>query len=86
MLRYGLLGGTRPPMPWEFFVTLGGALCLAAGLFALLFPLWSTYPGLGLGEAGTFLLAGAILLGMGFRRRRQDRQRPRDPRRLQNLS
>jgi len=38
MLRWGLLGGSRPALPWEFFVTLGGALLAAAVLFAFLYP------------------------------------------------
>lgn len=36
MLRYGLLGGERPTLPWKFFVTLGGALLLTAVLFVFL--------------------------------------------------
>ena len=70
MLRFGLLGGSRPSVPWEFYVTIGSALLAAAGLFALLFPLWSTLPVAGAAESAVFVLAGGILLGIGIRRRK----------------
>lgn len=71
MLRYGLLGGVRPTVPWEVFVSLGGGLFLAAVLFVLLFPLWSSYFLLGLAETGGFVVAGGLLVAAGVNRRRR---------------
>ena len=42
MLRFWLLGGQRWSVPWELFVTLGGALFGTAAMFVVLFPLWET--------------------------------------------
>jgi hypothetical protein len=73
MLRWGLLGGERPPLPWEFFVALGGAvLGVCPVLLALLFPWWATYPILGLLELAVFVTAGAALLAAGADRRRAE--------------
>ena len=69
MIRWGLLGGTWPESTWELFVTLGGALVGAGVLFFFLFPLWSTYPIVGVVELAIFLTAGAVLLLVGVRRR-----------------
>lgn len=69
MLRYGLLGGTRPPLPWEFFITLGGAALVAGVLYVVLFPFWSTYPAVGLVETAAFGVAGSILIAVGGIRR-----------------
>jgi hypothetical protein len=69
MLRYGLLGGERPTLPWEFFVTLGGALLLTAVLFVFLYPLWTNYFLVGLIETGIFVIAGAVLVSIGALRR-----------------
>ena len=71
MLRYGLLGGVRPTVPWEFLVSLGGGLFLAAVLFAHLYPLRSSYPLLGWVETSGFLGAGTILVAAGATRRRR---------------
>ena len=70
MLRYGLLGGTRPTLPWEFFVSLGGGLFLAGALFGLLFfPLWGGYSPAGWILLGCFVGAGGILVAAGMIRR-----------------
>ena len=71
MLRYGLLGGTRPPLPWEFFVTIGGAGLAAGGLFVALFPFWRAYPLVGLIETAAFGVAGSVLIAVGGVRRRR---------------
>jgi len=71
MLRYGLLGGSRPNLPWEFFISMGGALVAAGLLFTVLYPLWSTYAWVGLLEMGVFLIAGCVLLAAGLVRRRR---------------
>jgi hypothetical protein len=79
MLRYGLLGGTRPALPWEFFLTLGGS-CLGAGaLFAILFPLWSTYAWAGITETAAFAVAGGVLVAVGVVRRRRSKNSSRPP-------
>ncbi len=70
MLRYGLLGGARPKMPWELFVTIGAASAGAGLAFAVLFPLWTTYFALGAVELGVFEAIGAGLLTAGWLRRR----------------
>jgi len=79
VLRWGLLGGERPPLPWEFFVAIGGAvLAVCPVLFVLLFPWWAQFPVLGLVELAVFLAAGTALLLVGLLRRRTgDRPPPR---------
>jgi hypothetical protein len=79
MIRFWLLGGVWPTVPWEFFVTIGGALFGTAVLFVFLFPLWSTYPVVGAIELGIFVGAGAVLLAAGLLRRKHT-LRPPDPR------
>jgi hypothetical protein len=69
MLRYGLLGGARPPLPWEFFASLGGGMVGAGVLFVLLYPWWTTFLALGIGELAVFEVAGGTLLGLGAARR-----------------
>ena len=70
MLRYGLLGGTRPRVPWELLVTIGGASAGAGLAFAVLFPLWRTDVVLGAVELAVFEAVGAGLLMVGWLRRR----------------
>jgi len=84
MLRWGLFGGAWPNAPWEVFVTLGGALVGSSVMFVLLFPLWKSYPWVGVTETSVFLGAAGMLLAIGIRRRRHDPQRV--PGRLQKLS
>jgi len=69
MLRWWLLGGRWPPLPWELFITLGAAVLAAGGLFAFLFPLWGAYPWVGFIEVGIFGVAGCTLIGFGAVRR-----------------
>jgi len=72
MLRFWLLGGRWPRVPWELLVTLGGALLGTFVLFVILFPFWSLYPIEGAIELGIFVIAGAVLLSSGFARRRAE--------------
>jgi len=76
MLRWGLLGGTWPPAPWELFITLGGALLGTSVLFVFLYPLWSTLPLPGILETGGFLTAAAVLLTVGLVRRARSMKKP----------
>ena len=70
MLRYGLAGGIRPTLPWEFFASLGGGLFLAGALYGLLFfPLWGGYSPFGWILLGCFFGAGSILVAAGMTRR-----------------
>jgi hypothetical protein len=75
MLRFWLLGGFWPTLPWEFFVTMGGAFFGAAVLFPFLFPLWTSYPIVGYIELGFFLAAGVWLLTTGLLRRKHTPRR-----------
>ena len=77
-MRFGLLGGRRPTVPWEFYVTLGGALLGASILFAILFPFWAVYPWAGIAEIVVFLLAAGILLAIGILRRRREAREERE--------
>jgi hypothetical protein len=65
MLRFWLLGGQRPTLPWEFFITIGGALFGASVLFVFLFPFWTTYFWPGVAEVSLFVLAAAVLVTLG---------------------
>lgn len=76
MLRYGLLGGARPPLPWEFFVSTGGGALGAGALFAVWFPLWSSDPWAGLVELAGFVVLGTTLIVVGARRKSRSRRRP----------
>ena len=75
MLRFWLLGGRRPILPWEFFVSIGGALFGASALFVFLFPLWNTYFWLGAGEAFMFVGAAVVLVVLGLVRRAETEKR-----------
>ncbi len=75
MLRYGLLGGSRPPLPWEFFITIGGASIAADLLFTVLYPLWNTFAWAGAIETGVFLIVGGVLVAVGPSRRSRDQRR-----------
>jgi uncharacterized membrane protein YhhN len=75
MLRYGLLGGSLGPLPWQIFITLGGAFLAAGLIFAVLFPLWSTYAWAGALEMGVSLVVGAVLLAVGWARRSRELKR-----------
>jgi hypothetical protein len=75
MLRYGLLGGSLGPVPWEIFITLGTAILTAGLVFAALFPLWSTYAWIGALEVGVSLTIGAVLVAVGGARRSRDPRR-----------
>ena len=81
MIRYSLLGGTVGPVPWEMFVTMGGSLLAAAALFPLLFPLWSTWPLVGVAMTLVFATPGIVLLLLGAHRRKHDPRKPRVPNR-----
>ncbi len=76
MLRFWLLGGQRWSDPWELFVTLGGALFGTAAMFVVLFPLWETYPIVGVIEVGIIVCAGAALLSIGLRRWNRSYRKP----------
>ena len=69
MLRFWLLGGRRPTLPWEFFITIGGALFGTSALFVLLYPLWDSYFWLGIGETLLFVIAAVVLVVLGLVRR-----------------
>jgi len=75
MLRFWLLGGKRIVLPWELLVTIGGALLSAAVLLVFFFPLWSTYPVVGLFETAIFAGFGGALLAIGAFRRWQTSKR-----------
>ena len=75
MLRFGLLGGSRPRAPWELYVTVGGACLLAGILFAALFGSWRSLFVLGLAEDAGFGVAGLTLVAVGLRRRKQSVRR-----------
>lgn len=70
MLRFWLMGGAPWTPPWEFYITLGGAVVLTAVLFVLLFPLWSRSFLVGLVETTVFWVAAGVLLTVGALRRR----------------
>jgi hypothetical protein len=82
MLRYGLLGGSRPKLPWEFFVSLGGGTLGAGGMFVFLYPLWGSYFVLGLVEVVVFAGIGGALVTVGGLRRRREARRTRDAPRI----
>jgi membrane protein implicated in regulation of membrane protease activity len=89
MLRFWLLGGHRPTVPWQLFLTLGGGLLAAGVLFALLFPLWSTYAWAGVAEVAVFLIASTALLTIGAVRRQRavrEERAQRDHPRMRPLS
>jgi hypothetical protein len=69
VIRYGLWGGARPPVPWEFFVTIGGAALAAGTAFVVIFPLWNSYPVLGYAETAVYAVAGSALVVAGLVRR-----------------
>jgi len=75
MLRFWLLGGVRPTIPWELLITLGSALVLAGGMFVFLFPLWTTYPVVGVFETAIFVALGGALLAIGAARRARSTKR-----------
>ncbi len=75
MLRFWLLGGRPVTLPWEFFVTIGGALLGAGIAFPFLFPLWSSYPIVGFIETGIILCAGVGVVTVGIVRWRSSRRR-----------
>ena len=75
MIRFLLLGGRWGPVPWRFFVALGGACLLAAVLFALLNPTWAIYPVVGETETAVLVVIAATLLVVGLYRRAQDLRR-----------
>jgi len=78
MIRFGLLGGKWGPAPAEAFLALGGALLGASGLlFAYTFG--SGPAVVGWIEAAVFALAGAPLLAIGLRRRRNPPKLPTEP-------
>lgn len=68
------LGGAIGPLPWVFFVVLGGSCFLAGGVFVFLFPLWSAYFVVGAIEEGIFLGGGTALLIAGVLRRSRARE------------
>lgn len=68
MIRWGVLGGRWGPVPWPIFLVLGAAFLGSAGLLAVL--TWgSPWFGLRLVEASGALVAGTVLLAVGFHRR-----------------
>jgi hypothetical protein len=69
MLRFWLLGGKWPTLPWEFFITIGGALFATSALFVLLYPLWGSYFWVGIGETLLFVIAAVVLVVLGIVRR-----------------
>jgi hypothetical protein len=72
MIRFLLLGGRFGPVPWTILTALGGSFLGAAALFALLYPLWSTYFPVGLIVVGGLVTVGLALLAVGAHRRRRD--------------
>ena len=77
VLRWGLLSGERPPLPWEFFVSIGGALLLAGPVFvAVAYPWWSSLPVLGWLEVAISLVAGGGMVAAGVVRRNHGSRRP----------
>jgi hypothetical protein len=75
MIRFLLLGGRWGPVPWTFFVALGGACLFATVLFALLDPTWSTYPTVGWLEVSLLAVISATLLAVGLHRRARELRR-----------
>ena len=76
MIRWFLLGGRWPAVPWEVLLVLGGAALGAGGAFVLLFPLWRSYPVLGYLEVGIYLAVGVGLVVAALVRRGRGAHEP----------
>jgi hypothetical protein len=76
MIRFGLLGGRWGPFPWELFVTLGGSCLGGALLFVAITALWTPGRGLVLVEPLPLVVAGLVLLPVGFARRSRQKRTP----------